>query len=176
MEGVDKGFSATFGNYLLHGIEEVHLPGSVSWLPQTIGWKVLGLLLAIAVGYRIYLQAKKWWRNRYRRTALDRLSALEQDLGEWQQVVRQLPFLLKATALQAYPLSDVAQLSGALWLEFLDEKIGGNSFCDGPGQGLLLVAYQPESQWRLSEQDARSLIAISRRWIREHRPAETARV
>ena len=173
MEGVDKDFAATFGNYLLHGIEEVHLPSAVSWLPQTIGWKVLGLLLTIAVGYRIYLQAKKWWRNRYRRAALDRLSALEQGAEEWRQVVRQLPFLLKATALQAYPRSDVAKLSGGLWLEFLDAQIDGSDFRDGAGRGLLLVAYAPESQWQFSEQDVQSLIAISRRWISEHRPVET---
>lgn len=171
MQGVDKQFADTFGNYILHGIEEVHLPETVSWWPQTIGWKVLGLLLLIAVAYWLSVQAKKWWRNRYRRDALSRLASLEQRADEWQQVVRQLPFLLKATALQAYPRSDVAQLSGTQWLEFLDSQFEGPAFRDGPGQGLLEIAYQPESQWRLSQLDAESLISLSRRWIREHRPA-----
>lgn len=171
MEGVDQNFAKTFGNYLLHGIEEVHLPESVSWWPQTIGWQIMGLLLLITVGYRLYLLAKKWWRNRYRRTALNRLAALEQRADVWQQVVRQLPFLLKATALQAYPRSAVAQLSGTRWLEFLDAQFEGAAFSDGPGRGLLQIAYQLENQWNLNEQDADLLISLSRRWIREHRPA-----
>ncbi len=171
MQGVDKQFADTFGNYILHGIEEVHLPETVSWWPQTIGWKVLGLLLLIAVAYWLSVQAKKWWRNRYRRDALSRLASLEQRANGWQQVVRQLPFLLKATALQAYPRCDVAQLSGSLWLQFLDAQYEGPAFHEGSGQILLLVAYQPESQWHIKKHDAQSLIEMSRLWIREHRPA-----
>jgi len=171
MEGVGRSFVTSFGNYLLHGIEEVHLPEPVSWWPQTPGWNLLGLLLLLALSYRIYLGGKVWWRNRYRRQALRQLALLGRRTNEWQQVVCQLPFLLKATALQAFPRSDVARLSGSHWLAFLDAHYPGPAFSGGLGQQLLIIAYQPEARWQLSERDARQLIDMSRRWISEHCPS-----
>ncbi len=168
MEGADKAFSQTFGNYILHGIEEVHLPDPVSWWPQTIGWKVLGLLALILLSYGIYRQIKIWWRNRYRREALKQLASLEASAADWQSVVRQLPTLLKLVALQVYPRSDIAVLSGPSWLYFLDAQSSGVSFCDKAGEQLLVVAYQAEEHWMLDEADARELISRVRFWISNH--------
>lgn len=169
MDGVNKDFASTFGNYILHGIEEVHLPESVSWWPQTIGWKLLGILLLLLLSYRAICWVQHWWRNRYRREALKQLSALEASAHEWQSVVRQLPFLLKTTALQAYPRNEVAQLSGQAWLRFLDAQYPGSVFCNGVGQQLLVIAYQPNTLWQLSEIDAQTLITMTRAWISEHK-------
>jgi len=174
MEGADKDFANTFGNYILHGIEEVHLPEPISWWPQTIGWKLLVLLLLLLLSYRVVIQTKLWWHNRYRRVALKRLSELESSASGWQYVVRQLPFLLKTTALLAYPRVDVAQLSGKPWLRFLDSQYTGPAFSDGVGQELLAVSYKPNSLWMLSESEAQVLITMTRAWIREHKQAPHA--
>ena len=174
MEGVDKNFASSFGNYILHGFEEVHLPQAISWWPQTLAWQLLGLLGLLLLSYWIYRQAKKRWRNRYRRQALKQLSVLEHSAGQWQQVVCQLPFLLKATALQAYPRSDVAQLSGQPWLRFLDSQYGGRSFSGEVGQQLLVVAYQPQDLWCLTQAQAQQLLSMARCWIGEHRSAPRA--
>ncbi|MGI9294648.1 MAG: DUF4381 domain-containing protein, partial [Pseudomonadales bacterium] len=126
---------ATFGNYLIRGIEEIELPESVSWLPQTIGWKVLALLVFLLAAYKFYQAAKQWWRNRYRRSALLRLKELEEEAaGDYLQVAAELPGLLKATALHAYPRAEVAALSGESWLDFLDAHYSGRSFRSGTGQ------------------------------------------
>lgn len=167
---MSKLIDATFGNYLIRGIEEVELPEPVSWMPQTIGWKVLALLVLLFALYKLYGVAKKWWRNRYRRSALQKLKDLETESGgEYLQVVAELPNLLKATALHAYPRAEVAALSGERWLAFLDAHYSGPSFRAGVGQQLLAVAYQPAAHWHLEPADARTLIAMCRHWLRKHK-------
>lgn len=167
MEGVDKEFARTFGNYNLHGIEEVHLPDSVSWMPQTIGWKVLGVLLLLLFVAYLYRQATKWWRNRYRREALKQLAALE-STEDGYTIVSRLPFLLKATALQLFTREDIASLAGDAWLEFLTDHYPGPSFTDKLGRQLITISYQHSQQWALSEQDVAELVARTRDWIKRH--------
>jgi len=60
------------------------------------------------------------------RTETATAGAARQGLGE-------IPALLKWTALEAFPQSDVAGLSGEPWLAFLDKTIGGKNFTDGEG-------------------------------------------
>ncbi|MFQ5345963.1 MAG: DUF4381 domain-containing protein, partial [Mariprofundus sp.] len=96
--------SDTFGNYLIHGVDEIILPDGISWWPSAPGWKVLGVVLALWLIWQGAAWLKRWWRNRYRRQVLQELAQLQAEAGEqWHRVVSALPFYLKATALQAYP-------------------------------------------------------------------------
>lgn len=167
MEDVDQAFARTFGNYNLHGIEEVHLPETVSWMPQTIGWKVVAGVLLLAFIYCLIRKAQGWWRNRYRREALKQLKQLEvsEDL---YTVVCHLPFLLKATALQRFPRSIIAPLSGEDWLSFLSGHYPGPSFNDPLGRQLIAVSYQHKPQWTLQDDEAKALIERTRSWIKTH--------
>lgn len=167
MEGVDKEFARTFGNYNLHGIEEVQLPDAISWMPQTIGWKILALCLLLGFCFFVYRKVKKWWRNRYRREALKQLAQLELTEDAYT-VVSRLPFLLKATALQRYPREDIASLSGERWLAFLSDHYPGPTFNDALGHQLITIAYQSKPQWALSDQDANRLVDRARAWIKKH--------
>lgn len=63
--------------YILRDIQDVAVPDSVSWLPQTIGWKVLGVALIMALAYATYRYACYRWHNRYRQEALDVLGQLD---------------------------------------------------------------------------------------------------
>ena len=158
-----------FGNYLIQGIEEIQLPEPASLLPQTLGWKILALLILLGAVYLVYRGGRQWWRNRYRRSALRTLKNIEQAAkGDHLRIVAELPWLLKATALQAYPRIDVAALSGTDWLVFLDAHYSGPAFCAAMGQKLLVVAYQPAAQWQLQPQDAENLISMCRRWLSQH--------
>ena len=45
--------------YILRDLHDVAIPESVSWIPQTIGWKILGvilLLIAVYLAYRLALR------------------------------------------------------------------------------------------------------------------------
>ena len=71
----------TFGNYLIHGIDEIVLPEAITWWPSAPGWKVLGLILLAWLVLRVVRLARHWWRNRYRRQALQQLKQLQQQVG-----------------------------------------------------------------------------------------------
>ncbi len=168
-------FDNTFGNYMLHGIDEITMPEPVSWWPQTIGWQLLALLAAIWAARRLYLAARRWWSNRYRRHALAQLAGLQQEsTGEsYERALAALPALLKGTALHAYPRSEVAALSGEPWLAFLDAhydtRYKGPCFRGVPGRNLLTIAYQPGSERQIPQHEARQLLKMSRRWLARHR-------
>ena len=58
--------------YILRELHDVAVPDSISWMPQTIGWKVVSVLLMIGAIYLSYRFALRWWNNRYRGEAPDR--------------------------------------------------------------------------------------------------------
>ena len=162
----------SFGNYLIHGIDEIILPDAVSWWPTAPGWKALAVIIVILLLFIGVRWMKRWWRNRYRREALRQLMQVQHHAGkQLQEVVAVLPYYLKATALQAYPRQDVASLSGEHWLAFLDKQYSAAAFSEGIGRKLLAVAYLPQEQWQLSEKDSEALISMSRLWISKHREA-----
>ena len=40
--------------YIFRELRDVTIPDSVSWFPQTIGWKILGVALLLAAFYLAY--------------------------------------------------------------------------------------------------------------------------
>ena len=162
----------TFGNYLVHGIDEILLPEVVTWWPSAPGWKVLGLLFLTWLLLRGIRLARRWWRNRYRREALRRLKLLQQQAGgNALDVVAFLPYYIKVTALQAYPRAEVASLSGESWLAFLGAHYSGPPFTEGTGRKLLAVSYLPREQWQLNDNESDRLIQMVRQWIVTHHEA-----
>jgi hypothetical protein len=159
----------------ISGLEKLHeilLPEPVSWIPQTIGWYVVFGFILILAGWWVYRSLRRFRKNRYRRLALAELAVIE---GELQQPERrdkalaEIPFLLKWTALAAFPRIDVAGLSGEGWLAFLDKTMGGKDFVEGVGRLLPELAYAPALEiTNLSDESIRDLLQIVRRWIRKH--------
>ena len=166
-----KGIGDTFGNYMLHGIEEVQLPEVIAWWPQAVGWKIVLALILLWIGKQIYRAITKWRGNHYRRRALKKLAQLQSAETSSSQTIRQLPVLLKATALQAYPRTEVAHLSGQAWLTMLDSKWSESTFSSVVGERLLTINYQNEQYWQLDSEQIDELIDTIRRWIRKHHVA-----
>jgi hypothetical protein len=161
--------SDIFGNYLIHGIDEIIVPDAVSWWPSAPGWSVLCILILLWLLALIVRWLKYQWRNRYRAQALRQLEQVQKEAGNnLQPVLALLPYCIKVTALQAYPRQNVASLSGHAWLAFLDAHYSGPSFSTGVGEKLLSIAYLPEEDWQLDEKESRALIKMSRRWIKKH--------
>jgi hypothetical protein len=165
----------TFGNYLIHGIDEIIVPDAVPWWPSAPAWKVLGVIMVLLLMAQALRWTKHWWRNRYRREALRQLEQIQRKAGtQLQDVVEVLPYYIKVTALQAYPREDVASLSGSDWLSFLDASYSGPAFSAGTGKKLLSVSYLPREQWQMDDTESQKLIEMSRKWIARHR--QTAHV
>ncbi len=159
--------SSTFGNYLIHGIDEIIVADAISWWPATPGWAVLTTIAGVFLLAKAIQMAKRWWADRYRRQAIKKLDQLQNKLQPLQ-VVYELPFYLKAVALQAYPRKQVASLSGKNWLAFLDAHYQGPSFQQDPGRQLLSFAYQPSDHRQLDDNQAAGVIDMARLWIATH--------
>ncbi|KQV38612.1 DUF4381 domain-containing protein [Rhizobium sp. Root1204] len=108
----------------LKQLKDISVPEPVSWMPQTWGWGVVAFLLLCLIVF-LSLQALRRYRaNAYRRQALAELRAIELRIREPQtrhDAVDELAELLKRVALAAWRREDVAALSGAAWVDFLEK-------------------------------------------------------
>lgn len=157
----------------LEPVHDIVLPSQVSWAPHTAGWwGVLALLLAASV-YAAVRVRQHHRANRYRRLALGELARLERELEQpasRKLALRELPVLVKRTALSRWPRSKIASLSGEAWLGALDESYGGDGFRRGPGRLLPMLAYSTLSALdSVTAEDATALVDLVRNWIRSHR-------
>jgi len=155
-------------------LQDLPLPAAVSYLPQTWGWwALLVLLLVVGLGHAgrgLY----RWRQNRYRRAALAELSRLELALTEPAQAVaalRQLPELLKRTALSMPKPPAVASFSGQAWQQFLQAS-SPTRLPDDFAQQLALLAYAPEPHLlELPPAQLTQLLNNCRLWLEQHHVA-----
>ena|ERR1700761_798818 len=138
----------------LHGFYE---PAPTTWMPQTVGWYCMFAVVAIASIWILVCGIRRWLFNRYRREALKELETL---------MVMDFSVLLKRTALSVWPRERVASLSGAEWLQFLDEKLRGGGFLIAPGNQIEDLMF---SEADLSVEDEKQLRELTAKWIRSHR-------
>lgn len=157
----------------LSRLHDIVLPAPVDMTPQTIGWTVLGALLIVLLVWGTIQAIRRYRRNRYRRealTELDRLQGLSSGGDGRVAALREVPVLVKRTALCAWPRETVADLAGNEWLRFLASTGGGTAFDNGAGRLLLEADYGPPGRLaELSGEDADLLFGAARDWIRGHR-------
>jgi len=156
----------SFGNLMLAGLQEINLPEPISLWPQAPGWKYLALVLCVIVVYCTYWFAQRWWKNRYRRAALSRLSEVELK-GNDSGSLNRLAFLIKATALQIYPRTEIASLSGPVWFAYLNKNSGEHGF-DARCIELLGSTQYRKSASELARSEFEHLIQTTKLWLRHH--------
>lgn len=145
----------------LSHLADIVVPAPISWWPPAPGWWIVGaaLLAVLAVLARqLYLRHR---RNAYRRAAIAELSAIG-SVADGAGLTA-ISSILKRTALVAYPRGDVASLTGADWLTFLDRSAGTDDFAKGPGAGLKQAVLGTRVE------DGAAIRAAARRWIARHR-------
>ncbi|OEO27637.1 hypothetical protein AX279_00540 [Pseudomonas sp. J237] len=158
---------------LISQLIELPLPEPISYLPQTWGWlALLALIGAVALIYA-WRRVQRWRRNRYRREALQQWQQLNQqaqssDPTQAVAALRELPELLKRTALSMPGNPPVAELSGARWQAFL-AKTSAQPLPENFATQLALLSYAPAA--KLEQLDAQQLLATSRHWLETHNVA-----
>jgi len=154
-----------FGNYALLDFVEITSPESISWLPQTVGWRWLGAAVVLLALRYLWRALRHWYYNRYRREAIKRLQSLSIE-PPTPDFLAQINCLLKITALVAYSREHVARLSGESWVHFLNQQCDQPPFT--PEQvGLLAISAYRQQPLELAQQ--RQLIAAGLAWISQHR-------
>ncbi len=87
-----------------------------------------------------------------------------------EQLLPQLPVLIKRAALSAYGRERVASPYGKAWLSFLDRTVGEALFDNASGQLLLCCAYVPPAELAHLDQGAvLNLFEAARLWLARHR-------
>jgi hypothetical protein len=141
----------------LDKLHDFYQPPSPAWTPQTAGWYILFAIVGLLVVWMGVHLVRGWLANRYRRAALRELVLLPPS---------EFSALLKRTALEAWPRERVASLSGAAWLNFLDEAVGEETFRLAPADRIEEIALQTVT---LSNEDEHALRETVATWIRRHR-------
>jgi hypothetical protein len=164
-------FAAPWGNYMVLDMVPTIAPQLVSFLPQTTAWKILAVVGFLYVARKSYHAWRVYQQNAYRREALSWLSNLPaySDLKE-QPVYRQLPTLLRKTALQAFGREVVSPLSNEHWERWLDQQCDLTSFAQDASNQLKMLAYAREPQ--LDAQQMQMLFRQISLWIQFHRSAD----
>jgi len=161
-------FAAPWGNYLVADLLPTAVPQLVSVLPQTLGWQVLAFIILFYVIVKSYRAWRVYQQNAYRREALAWLRNLPpyRNLQE-QLIYRQLPTLLRKTALEGFDRSVVSPLSNEHWERWLDQQCDKTSFESQLSKQLQTLAYAPEPQ--IDTQQMQSLLNQTSLWIQFHR-------
>ncbi|MGB0936258.1 MAG: DUF4381 domain-containing protein [Colwellia sp.] len=157
-------FERPWGNYLLEKIVETQSPEAISWLPQTVGWKIVFTFGLCYLLYKLQYAYKTYKANAYRRNALAWLKCYQSD-EEW--FYRQLPTLLRKTAISAFERSEVTSLFGSDWETWLDSKCQKTNFSSLCSNQLHLLAFSPD--FTLSLEEKQHLTEQVTYWIKYHR-------
>lgn len=140
-------------------LRDIHLPEPIGWWPPAPGWWLLLFGALALVSLAVWLW-RRWRRVTVQKLALSELEAIERDVADAREQMQRLAILLRRVCLSAYPREEVAGLTGAAWLSFLDRQVGGHRFSEGVGRLLLEAPYRREI-----EADAASLLALCREWL-----------
>ena len=103
---------------LIQQLAPLRTPDPIGFWPLAPVWWLLIGLLVIALGLLCFQLLKRYKQNTYRREAIKWLSELQEANSDVQALSR----ALKATALNAYEATSVANLSDELWPNFLRDS------------------------------------------------------
>lgn len=161
-------FNSYWGNYLLKELVETNSPNDVSWWPQTQGWQIVLALIALFLFTKIYQSYKKYQTNAYRRNAIKWLSNLPNFIDiDKQPIYRQMPALLRQTAIKAFNRRQVCQLQKQQWEQWLDSHCEYTAFSENHRHLLHQLAYSPRPN--ISSAQMHLLTAEIALWIKFHR-------
>ena len=157
----------------LQNLNDIVLPDAVAWWPLASGWYYLFVLLLLATIWIVFRAFRSWHHNAYRRVALHQLQLIEKDINATEKRdtgLRQLPVLLKRTALSVYPRGQLASLTGESWLDFLNSKVSKASFNNSAAALLDRLSYSVGELSAVDEKTANELLSACRHWLKHHQP------
>lgn len=166
-----SGLPTPPSTYILRDLHDVAVPPSVSWYPQTIGWKILAAVALIALVYVAYRLVQQWWCNRYRKEALLTISQIKpSDKGMPKALFSVLKIVLIHVDSRNAKLFDTAFLRklDALYPQTGDSQANSQVvFNDELSKRWLQNIVDPSVM--LTNEERVTLIARAKNWVSEHR-------
>lgn len=139
-------------------------PDPVLFTFETIGWKIVGIVLLIVAIVLFYKWLKLYQKNKYRREAVQKLKLIETQKAESQYKINQLNIILKQVAIITFGREKVAQLYGNDWFVFLDSKNKKSEFAKYSVNFSDAIYNDKE----VDETTLKSIYKITKTWINEH--------
>lgn len=148
----------------LAGWMEAPLPDSVSWWPQTIGWKILAVVLLIMVIRIIIWRVQIYRFNRYRREARHALQQGQSLVGTsaaqyYFQVIKAIAQHVEAKSAAMYKADFLTYLDAS----FESHKGGFNNEI---GSQWLQVQINPKAHF--SQEQGTHIYQLCEMWIQKH--------
>jgi len=140
----------------LSNLRDLALPPEVSLWPPAPGWWIVATAGLAAAAVLSTAAVARYRGNAYRREALRQLDTVD-PAG--------ISTILKRTALAAWPREQVAALTGAAWLAFLDRTGRTTAFTDGAGRHIETLAFGGA----IDPASADAARAAAKAWVRRHR-------
>ncbi len=150
-------------SYILRELKEVGLPDDISWMPQTLGWQILGLLALIVLIYVAYRVIKHWWLNRYRFEAIDVTKDLAINDPKFEY---KLFVIIKRVMGHLYP--EHQALYGAEFLTAMTEFPMKTTIQLDESLGNSWMLALTSKQYALKESDKVALKQYCLTWFKEH--------
>lgn len=148
----------------LHDIEG--LDAVDSWPLASGEWVLLTTLLLFSVGLVFLLYYLIRYRRSWKNHAFFKLSELEQELSEekLQMIVVTLSEYMRRIAVQAFPRSECAGLTGEAWLQWLSSHDPKGFDWEKDGKLLVEAPYAPSKIEGRSDQ-IKNLIQAAKQWV-----------
>jgi hypothetical protein len=150
------------------GLIDIPLPQPVSLWPTTLLSRIAIVVLVAAAITTLLWFIHHRRVNRYRREALSELDRIDRTFATHRapkELATQLSMLVRRTALAVFPREQIAPLSGAAWLAFLDKTYSKPEFSQGIGRLLVNSPYDLDEP---TDRQLASLLDLTRHWIRGH--------
>lgn len=142
-------------------------PTPVAFTFDTVGWKILFMLIvvmAIFIAYNLY---KKYKKSQYRRDAISTILKINLNNEiELSNFIKQIMFQLKQTALETFGRSKVASLEGDNWLQFLKET-GKNTDFTSYKEEIFSSIYKDKTVLK-DRFNKKEFTELSIKWINSH--------
>ena len=165
MSTSSERFGDEFGGEQMWGLQELPLPESVSYIPQTVGWLYVAVILLAIFVFWCYRMRRRWLHNAYRRNGIAQLKEIMQQPDN----LSLLPFILRKAALSAFPRQSVASLRGQNWIDWLNKSVDNILFVPEDARLLDELPYANNSDKEIDAPTRQRLITNSISWLRDHR-------
>lgn len=141
-------------------------PEPIAFSFNTLGWKIVGVLLLCLLAFVIYKLYKKYQKNAYKREAIKVLTELESQVNSQKSssIAEQISAQLKRVAIISFGREEVAALSGTPWLAFLQEKGKHTPFLKFEDD-MNNVIY---SEKEMDSIKINEMLKLSIKWIKSH--------
>jgi len=139
-------------------------PNRLPFTFETIGWKILGVVMLILVVVLFYKWLKLYQTSKYRRAAIKKLQLIESQNAESQYKINQLNIILKQVAMVTFGREQVANLYGNDWFLFLDSKNKKSEFAKYSSNFSDAIY----SDKQVDETTLKSIYKTTKTWINEH--------